>query len=50
MGVPAELAQTALRFSLGKDNTEEEIDYCLRVLPEIVDRLRQMSPTYAHAK
>ncbi len=50
MGVAPELAQTAIRFSLGKDNTEEEVDYCLKELPAIIERLRQMSPIYAHAR
>ncbi len=50
MGVPAELAQTAIRFSLGKDNTEQEVDLCLAELPPIINRLRQMSPIYAQAR
>jgi cysteine desulfurase len=50
MGVPPELAQTAIRFSLGKGNSVEDIDYCLEVLPEVVKRLRQMSPIYAQAR
>jgi cysteine desulfurase len=47
MGIPAEIAQGSLLFSLGTDNTEDDIDYVLEVLPPIVDRLRQMSPLYA---
>lgn len=47
MGISAELAQGSLVFGLGIQNTEEEIDYVLEVLPPIVDRLRQMSPLYA---
>ncbi|MDZ7372639.1 MAG: cysteine desulfurase NifS [candidate division KSB1 bacterium] len=43
MGVPPELAQSAVRFSLGRSNTEEDVDYTVEVLPEIVARLRQMS-------
>jgi cysteine desulfurase len=39
-----------LRLSLGEVNTEEDIDYVLQVLPEIVDRLRQMSPLYEKVK
>lgn len=50
MGVPAELAQTAIRFSLGKDNTEAQIDYCLQEMPGIINRLRQMSPIYAQTR
>jgi len=47
MGISHELAQGSLLFSFGIDNTFEDIDYVLEVLPAIVDRLRQMSPLYA---
>ena len=47
MGLPHEMAQGSLLFSLGKDNTEKDIDYVLQVMPPIVDRLRQMSPLYS---
>lgn len=47
MGLSHELAQGSLLFSLGLNNTPEDIDYVLEVLPPIVDRLRQMSPLYA---
>ncbi len=47
MGLPHALAQGSLLFSFGIDNTSEDIDYVLQVLPPIVDRLRQMSPLYA---
>jgi len=47
MGISQELAQGSLLFSFGLDNTPEDIDYVLEVLPPIVDRLRQMSPLYA---
>ena len=47
MGISHELAQGSLLFSFGLDNTPEDIDYALKVLPPIVDRLRQMSPLYA---
>lgn len=39
-------AQGSLRLTLGLDNTEEEVDKFLKVLPEIVLRLREMSPLY----
>ncbi|MCD6521805.1 cysteine desulfurase NifS [Candidatus Calescamantes bacterium] len=47
MGVPAVTAQGSVRFSLGKDNREEDIDYLLEVLPPIIERLRKMSPLYS---
>jgi cysteine desulfurase len=47
MGLSAEIAHGSVRFSLGRDNTQEEIDYVLEVLPNVVNRLRAMSPLYA---
>lgn len=46
MGIPPEIAHGSVRFSLGRDNTEEDIDYVLEVLPPIIERLRSMSPLY----
>jgi cysteine desulfurase len=46
MGYPHEVAHGSLRLSLGKENTLEEIDYVLEILPGIIERLRQMSPLY----
>ena len=46
MGIPPEVAQGSLLFTLGLENIEENIDYVLEALPPIVDRLRQMSPLY----
>lgn len=46
MGIAPEVAHGSLRLTLGRENTEAEIDYCLSVLPEIVQRLRSMSPLY----
>ncbi len=43
MGIDADLAHAALRLTVGKENTEEEIDRVLSVLPEIVQRLRSLS-------
>jgi cysteine desulfurase len=43
MGIKPELAQSSIRFTLGKDNTEEDVNYTLEILPEIVQRLRSMS-------
>jgi len=47
MGIPHEIAQGSLLFSLGVDSSEADIDYVLEKLPPVVDRLRQMSPLYA---
>lgn len=44
MGMKHELAHGSLRMTLGRDNTQEDIDYVLEVLPGIVHKLRQMSP------
>ncbi|MGB7061609.1 MAG: cysteine desulfurase NifS [Candidatus Zixiibacteriota bacterium] len=46
MGVPPEVAQGAVRFSFGRDNTMEDVEYVLSLLPEIVQRLRSISPLY----
>jgi cysteine desulfurase len=44
MGVPPDLARGSLRLSVGKDNTPEDIERVLAVLPGIVERLRALSP------
>ena len=46
MGVSDDRARASLRFSLGKQNTAEDIDQLLSVLPETVTRLRELSPVY----
>jgi cysteine desulfurase len=46
MGVPAELAQGSIRFSMGRFTTKEDLEYTASVLPEIIERLRAMSPLY----
>lgn len=46
MNVPAETAQGSLVFSLGLDNTAEDVDHVVEVLPPVVQRLRQMSPLW----
>ncbi len=50
MGLSHEVAQGSLRITLGRANTEADINYCLEVLPEIVGRLRSMSPLSAFSK
>jgi cysteine desulfurase len=47
MGVAPEIAQGAIRFSFGKDNSMEDVEYVAGILPEIVSRLRSLSPLYA---
>ena len=44
LGRNDELARGAIRFSFGKGNTEEDVDYVLEVLPRVVERLRAVSP------
>lgn len=44
LGRNDELARGAIRFSFGKDNTEQDVDYVLEVLPRVVEKLRALSP------
>ena len=44
VGLKHEEAHGSLLFTLGRQNTEEEVDYVIRIMPEIVKRLREMSP------
>ena len=44
IGLPPEIAHGSLRLTLGKDNTEEEIDYVIDILPGIIEKLRALSP------
>ena len=44
MGFAHEVAHGSLRLSLGKENTEQDVDYVLEHLPGIIHKLRQMSP------
>lgn len=46
IGVPHEIAHGSIRFSVGEDTTDEEIDYVLDKMPKIIDLLRTMSPMY----
>jgi cysteine desulfurase len=49
MGVPLDLARGSLRLTVGKDNTMEEIDHLLSILPGIVAKLRALSPIWSEA-
>lgn len=46
LGLPHESAHSSLRLSLGQETTEKDIDYVLEKLPQIVKKLRTMSPLY----
>lgn len=46
MGVPIELSHGSIRFSFGKDNTIEQVDYTVDKLKQCIDTLRNMSPLF----
>ena len=46
LGLRPEQARASIRFSLGKQTTEEDIDFAIQLLPETVARLRELSPAY----
>ena len=46
MGLRADRARASIRFSLGKQNTAEDVDIALALVPETVARLRELSPAY----
>lgn len=46
MGLPHEAAHGSVRFSLGRSNTEADIDKIIEIMPPVVARLRAMSPLY----
>jgi cysteine desulfurase len=46
MGLPSEIINGAIRFSLGRMSSDEDIDYSLSVLPRVVSRMREMTPTH----
>ena len=50
LGVGDELAHTSIRFGLGRFTTEEEVDYVINRVSEVVERLRDLSPLYEMAK
>lgn len=50
MGLPHETAHGSLRISIGEENTKEEIEKLIAVLPQIVQKLRDMSPLYEDFK
>ncbi|MCS7150929.1 MAG: cysteine desulfurase [Endomicrobia bacterium] len=48
IGIDPAVGQGSVVFTLSKYNTEEEIDYVLEQLPQVVERLRSYSPLYSH--
>ncbi|MDQ3819154.1 MAG: cysteine desulfurase [Acidobacteriota bacterium] len=50
IGRDEELARGSIRFSFGKDNSVEDVDYVLEVLPRAVSNLRRLSPLYQKAQ
>ncbi len=50
LGVGSDLAHSSIRFGLGRFTTDEEIDYTIKRMIEIVTKLREMSPLYEMAK
>ena len=47
MGLSPERARASIRLSLGKQNTVEDVDFALSIIPPTIARLRQLSPTYS---
>ena len=50
LGVGEDLAHTSIRFGIGRFNTDEEVDYVINRIVEVVSRLRELSPLYEMAK
>lgn len=50
IGVPLELAKGSVRFSLGRENTAEDIEAAVRAVPKAVERLRSISPLWGDYK
>jgi cysteine desulfurase len=50
VGVEEEMAHTSIRFGLGRFNTEEEVDYVVKIVVGKVNKLRELSPLYEMAQ
>ena len=46
MGIDPLLARSSLRLTLGRRNTSEDVEFVLAILPQIVEKLRAISPAY----
>jgi cysteine desulfurase len=46
LGIPQEEAHGSLRLTLGRENTQDDVDYVLEELPRVIEELRRMSPLY----
>jgi cysteine desulfurase len=46
MGLTSDRARASIRFSLGKQNTAEDIDFAIQLVPAALERLRELSPLY----
>jgi len=49
MGLAPDRARASIRFSLGKQNTADDVEFALQLIPEVVTRLRELSPVYKRA-
>jgi cysteine desulfurase len=49
MGLRPARARASIRFSLGKQNTADDVDFALSLVPATVARLRELSPVYHKA-
>jgi cysteine desulfurase len=49
MGLTADRARASIRFSLGKQNTNDDVEFALTLIPATVARLRELSPVYNRA-
>ncbi len=49
MGLSPDRARGSIRFSLGKQTTDEDVDFALELVPEVLARLREISPVYKKA-
>jgi cysteine desulfurase len=46
MGLRSDRARASIRFSLGKQNTAEDVEFAIQLVPASVERLRELSPLY----